>query len=256
MTKDNKIEIFLGFLGFAGTIIGAILGNAYGTEKQNEYIQSQIANVVGDGNKITFNNIDDLIKKYNELEKENKKLIKQNTDYYDENETLKAKVNTYKDKPDVELQDLGLCIDGNDMNINNQQSYAKINGKEYFSNDFIECLKGDDKAKIIKNNILYIGRIMENKSNLFLQHEFECIDIKQHDVISDPRGNEYVNTIEFPGKNSRITYSLNRKYSLLKFKITLSKYTGSDSKGIISVFADDNLVYTSESMTKKYTEVI
>ena len=67
-TKKHNIIITL--IGGICTIIAGFVGNHYGMESQNKYIESQIADVSGDGNVINMNNIDDFIKNYNEIYEE------------------------------------------------------------------------------------------------------------------------------------------------------------------------------------------
>lgn len=78
-------------------IVTAILSALGGSEYKERKIYKNInSSVIGDGNVVSFNNVDEFIKEYQETLKDNEKLNDQNTEYYNsyveikkENEALK-----------------------------------------------------------------------------------------------------------------------------------------------------------------------
>ena len=77
----------------ATAIVGALGGSTYEKKKIYKNINSS---VIGDGNVVSFNNVDEFIKDYQNTIEDNGKLNDQNTEYYknyveikEQNELLK-----------------------------------------------------------------------------------------------------------------------------------------------------------------------
>ena len=103
-----------------------------------------MVNVIGDGNKVTINDIKDLIKDYQELMAQNDSLTAQNTKYFDDltksNSQVEELQKLLEDIPDIQYKDLGLSINGNIIPINSSKSSVVINNRTYLSDDFIKNL--------------------------------------------------------------------------------------------------------------------
>lgn len=259
MSNDNKIQIVIGILGAACTIIASVIGINYGEDKQNKIVQSQIANVSGDGNTVTMNDVDDLVDNYNKLLEENETLKQQNEEYFNDYKTVKeekeALTTQLQDSPSIQLKNLGLCINSEEANINKNNSYAIINGVEYFSKDFINSLAGENISITMKDDIMYLGKVVADKENLFLQRVVDSENYKIVDSITDSYGNIHNNAAQFTS-NSVVDYNLNGKYSLLKLKIAVDENSYSDSKTTIKISADGKVVYTSDELDKVSTKEI
>lgn len=267
MSKDNKVQIGIGILGAICTIIAAFIGAKYGENKQNEIVQSQIANVNGDGNTVTMNDVNDLVSSYNDLIEENKTLKEQNEQYFNDYKSVKEEKDSLQDEkdsltaqlqdsPDIQFKNLGLCINGEDININKNNSYVIINGVDYFSKDFINSLVDKNTSITIKDNAMYLGRIVADKEDLFSQRIVDSTNYKIVDSITDSYGNTHSNVGSFTSAYSIVYYNLNEKFSLLKLKIAIDEASHSDNNGIITISADGEVIYTSDELEKVKTNEI
>lgn len=76
-------------------------------------------------------------------------------------------------------------------------------------------------------------------------------------IVGAIGGNAYSNTLRF-NTSGNIIYVLNGEYSLMKFTISICETAVIDKEGIITIKADDDIVYTSPSLNKKteaYTKI-
>ena len=80
-TKSKKLIIDI-----VKIIASLLVGIFGGSLIQNAYVQSQVANVNGDGNTININSVDDLVKNYNKISEENETLKDQNKEYFERSE--------------------------------------------------------------------------------------------------------------------------------------------------------------------------
>lgn len=260
MLTNTIIKIIIALIGLAGTIIAAIIGVAFGKESQNKYVQSQIANVSGDGNTVTMNSVDDLVKNYNKLCEENETLKEQNQQYFNDNKEAKEEIEALtaqlKDSPVIQLEDLGLCIDGDNININRSNSYALINGVEYFSKEFIDNLTSDSTSVTIQDDAMYIGKIVADRALLADKPIIDLEGCEKLDSATDSYGNTHLNVIKL-SPNRSINYSLDKKYSLLKIKIATDESTKSYGEDCtISILADGQEIKTTPPLNKISTEEI
>ena len=102
----------------ATAIVGALGGSTYEKKKIYKNINSS---VIGDGNVVSFNNVDEFIKDYQNTIEDNGKLNDQNTEYYknyveikEQNELLKNQLN---DRSSVVYRNLGLYVDSSNISI-------------------------------------------------------------------------------------------------------------------------------------------
>lgn len=208
-----------------------------------------MANIDGNGNTINMNSVDDLIKNYNDLVEENKILQEKNNQYFDENKTSKERLEVLENAPTVELKNMGLCINGGDIGINN----AIINGTDYFSKEFIDNLVSDDTSITIKNETMFLGKVIAERADLFSQVIIDQRKCNFEDTATDSYGNTRTNTLQV-NYGASIIFNLNKKYSLLKFKIAIHTSSNKDSKCTISLFADDQEVKVISDLNKITTQ--
>lgn len=189
--KGKKVRIFVELLIAVLSLAAGVLGGSF---VQNKYIESQVANVSGDGNTVTINNVDDLVKNFNKLLEENETLKEQNEDYYTEYKEAKETIDSLEvqlgDSPAIELKDLSLCVDGEDKNINKNKSYAVINGADYFSEDFLNSIIADNTAITIKDDVMYLGKVVADRENLFSQRIVDEGGASVVDNATDSYGNK------------------------------------------------------------------
>lgn len=247
--KKFKGKIIVAVIGGLCTVAAAILGNQHGINSQVKYIQSQVADIDGDGNTVNMNNVDDLVKNYNDLVEDYEQLKNENKKYYEENEKYKEQT---ENTPTVELKNMGLCINGEDINMNTNNSCAVIDGTDYFSKEFIDNLVNEDISVTIKNETMYLGRIIAEKANLFTQVIIDQSGCKMIDDITDSYGNTYINVLRVQ-RESNILYNLNKKYSLLKFKLSVADNSDKNKVCTVSIFADDKEVKTIPQIEKTTT---
>ena len=259
MKEKNRTKIIVAVIGLIGIIGGSVIGNSYGENRQEKYIQSQIANIEGNNNTVTINSVADLINEYNNLASENETLKTQNTGYFnnlmeanDKLEELESQVN---DIPIFNYSNLALSVDGKDISINKNNSMLTVDGRDYLSMEIVEKVIPDDKDITIKDGVIHIGKVISDKKSLFDQSiVMDQTNILLTDNVTDSYGNNYSNVLyarsNYLGEKY-IVFILNRQYSFLKLDIAIRDDADIDSTGIITVKADDSVVYTSEKLNKK-----
>lgn len=257
MDTKSKVKIICGVIGTVGGIISAYVGGTHtGAEQQNEYIQSQIANVNGDNNNITINNVDDIIKQYTKLVEDNEKLEKQNTQYFEENAELKEEQKTNEDKlsgqPEYNFESVGLSIDGEKVAVDTSNSVLIFNGKEYWSKELATKLVTDNKEIKKEDNCIYVGNVITDATNLFDLHINDNNGAWVKDMAGDSYGNTRFNVlISYNSPSGYATFVLKREFKYIKFGIAACDSCRESATMAYVIRADDKIVYTSKSFNKK-----
>ncbi len=164
--NKNIISIIVAIIGFIATITAAIIGVMWG--KENVSVTVNI-----DGKSVTLKNddIQEIANNNEELKNNASDYEKQINNLKETNENLLGKLGIANGKlddvPTIQYQDCGLSIDGEEKIINTDKSLVLINGRRYYSKDFVDNLLPDNKSAMEKDNMLYIGKIVKEKSNLF-----------------------------------------------------------------------------------------
>lgn len=118
--------------------------------------------------------------------------------------------------PSIEFRNLGLSIDGEEQSINRDKSSVYINGSPYYSQDFVDSLLPDDMTATRKDDMLYIGKIVREKANLFdmpvIAQDNYCYF---HDSLKDTYGNINNKSLVFEYIDYFTTFNVNREYSYL-----------------------------------------
>lgn len=276
--RTAVISIITAIITLIGTFFGGIKIEEINVKK--DIITS--INITGDNNEVVINNVESLIQNYLQLKLEHEELQKQKDDAASEiaqltqdinqaymlmnnkeeqaNKTideLEMKLNNFSS---INYKNLGLCIDVEDIPINIDKSFVAIDGREYLSREIVDKLLPGDKIINIKNNTIFIGPVIADKANLF---DFKAMDqnnIYLIDSITDSYDNNYSHVLytrtSYSGSKF-IIYHLDRKYSLMKLTLAIRDNADLDSTGILTIKADDKVVYTSEKLYKKmepYTE--
>lgn len=107
---------------------------------------------------------------------------------------------------------------------------------------------------IIKNDTLFIGRVVADKANLFDKTEVGKVACYTHDSFTDSYNNLRYDSICFYNYSSTISYDVNREYSLLQFVISIKNDADIRGEGTIIVKADDVVVYTTKEPLNRLTE--
>lgn len=244
--SDRTVTIIVAIIGLVGTITAAIIGAVWG--KSNVTVVVPI-----DGKNIVLNDKD--VKK---MANDNEKLNNEISGYKDEIEKLKGQSEELAEKlgaangelsdvPAIEYRNFGLSIDGEEKQVNKHRSSVLINGRQYYSKDFVDSLLPSNQTAVEKDDMLYIGKVVKEKSNLF---DRQLIDIESNINISenvkDTYGNIHNKAVVFQWGDKSITYNANREYSNLK--CTLAVLDGESGGGVIQIESEKGILYTSEEI--------
>ncbi len=153
------------------------------------------------------------------------------------------------DVPSIEYRNFGLSIDGEEKPVSKDRSLVLINGRQYYSKDFIDNLLPSDKTAVEKDDMLYVGKVVKEKSNLF---DRQLIDTSNNNIVSietnvkDTYGNIHDKSVVFSMHDSSITFNANKEYS--KLNIILTVLDGWPGGGIIQIESEQGVLYTSEEI--------
>lgn len=245
--NKNIISIIVAIIGFIATITAAIIGVMWG--KENVSVTVNI-----DGKSVTLKNddIQEIANNNEELKNNASDYEKQINNLKETNENLLGKLGIANGKlddvPTIQYQDCGLSIDGEEKIINTDKSLVLINGRRYYSKDFVDNLLPDNKSAMEKDNMLYIGKIVKEKSNLFdrqMINKSKNVEVKKN--ARDTYGNFYNKAVIVGREINSITFNANREYSNLKFTLAvLEEEKGGSS---IQIETEQGIIFTSEKIT-------
>lgn len=229
--------------GDVGTISNEQTNQAAGTLDNVEVNPEVKVDVMVDNSENTTNEtISNMtIDEYESLKKENITLE-------NENQELKKQLGS---NPSFEFKTLGLYIDGESIPINSNNSVVVVNGVNYYSEDIIKNLISNNNVEI-KAEGIYIGRIVKEQTNLVEEWIVDRNGCRVFDRKTDSYGNTYTECLVLP--YGEIIFNLNREFSFLKCDFSMSSNVASNTKGNITIKADDEVVYTNE--LDKFTEPI
>ena len=118
--------------------------------------------------------------------------------------------------PSIEFQNLGLSIDGEEKNINQDKSSVYINGNQYYSKEFVDNLLPNDKVATVKDGMFYVGKIVKEKTNLLdmpiIENEYYSYF---YDSMKDTYGNTYSKVLMFEYSNNFTTFNAPDLYFFL-----------------------------------------
>lgn len=273
-----KTKVKVALIGAGATILSASIGVVIGKSYEQNMIQNQIdkmfgnnINIVGDGNKVSINDVQSLIESYlqlqddynklqsqnnylvgenskisSELDKSNKAIIENQDEANKKIEELNSQINSI---PVIEYKDLSLCIDANDVPISSNQSTVTINGRDYFSKEIVNELITEDKSLTIKDGTIYIGKVVAEKANLLDQYVKSNLRCYFIDSVQDSFGYIHTDCLSLDDMgygNSEIEFSLQNKYDLLDCKLSVhGNYTNSQH-ATITIKADEKVIKAIE----------
>lgn len=253
MNKENgknRTAIIVAIIGAVSTILAAFIGAQFEKNQQNKIIESQLAIINGDNNTVTINSVSELIDEYNKLFKENGSLTEQNMSYFEElkgtKEQLASLQQQMSNTPILDYKSLSLCVDGRDIPINSTESFVAINGRDYVSKEILENLIDNTKNITIKDDALYIGKVVADKASLFKQHIMEKSNCDIGATVKDSYGKSYSNAMVFKLSRGYAVFSLERKYSILKFTVAISEEVSLGEVSTLTITPDTGAPYTIE----------
>lgn len=255
MNKTIKAALIT---GIATIIAGFIGGMSYGKSSEQKNIQNEIQsvmgnviNVTGNDNQVTINSIKDLVDEYQRLQSQNKSLLEQNSKYFSDLSEANYQVSTLQsftnDMPEINFNNLALSIDAQDIPINKNNSMVVIDGRDYFSREIVESLIPDGQNFTIKDDTLFIGKVIAEKANLSDQNVVNKSQyLAYRNTVKDSYGNTRTNAIMNGYYNSSIIYSLNQRYSYLKCTVSMSEeyYVGHTTT--LTIKSDEEIVYSAD----------
>lgn len=228
--------------------------NSKDDHSKNTEGQVAVSSEVGvdiDADKSTNNSTDNMSeisvyesKEYIQLKDENDHLRKENSNLQNQIDDLNSKQNNI---PSIEYKDLGLSINGEDIPVNRNSSMVVIDGREYISKEIMENLVSNDKTIAIKDETLFIGKIIKEKSFLTDEVIVDSENVLNTNSIKDSYGNLHTNALYPQNYHSCMIVNLNRQFAYLKFGLAVQENGNSDA--IVTIKADDVVVYTSPSLT-------
>lgn len=257
MKTEIKAALITGILGAVATVTAAFIGSSFSEKKTVQQLYNQITTVNGNNNTVTVNSVDEFISQYNTILNENEILKAQNSQYFADyteqkniNENLESQ---FIEQPNISYENIGLSIEGNDIPINKQNSIISIDGKEYYSKELAEKFLKEDQNIIIKDDTLFIGKVIADKASLFDQNILDQSNFVMENSMLDSYGNSYLNALRIRASytgDKYIIYSLNNQYSFLRMTIAIRDNANIDSNGILVIKADDTVIYTSNDLNK------
>lgn len=110
-----------------------------------------------------------------------------------------------------------MCIDGEQIHIDSNNSVVDINGREYWSKEIATKFLSDTQSYIVKDNTLYIGKIIADQTDLFsLFVNSKNNGVLEGGIVKDSFNKSHSNVFINNGYNSSVKFVLDRKYSKLK----------------------------------------
>lgn len=231
--KGRSITIIAALIGVIGTIIAAVIGVIWGKSNMNVVVQIDGKNIV-----LQDSDVQEMASENEELKKTIEVYEMQISDLENESKNLMEKLGVVSgeldDAPAIEFQDLGLSIDGEEQAVNKNKSYVSINGRDYYSGDFVDGLIPDNMSMINRDGTLYIGKIVKEKSNLLDKPMVDKgFDVFIYENVADTYGNVYSKAVCFYYNGRYIVFNANREYDKLKCVISMNE--GSRGEGIIQI---------------------
>lgn len=259
MENGVKAAWIAGMLGIIGTVSAAFLGKDFGEENAVQQLYSQVTTFNGGNNTVTINSVDEFLAQYNKLQNENETLKAQNSQYfadYTEQKNINNSLTSQlDDRPAVSYENIGLCINGEDISINKQNSIVTIDGREYYSKELAEEFLDEEQNITIKDDTLFVGKVIADKENLFDQWVIDQRDCNIEMEINDSYGNSHYNSLVLWMGAGHITYNLDSNYQYLQLKISSYPESKNNISGSIIIKADEKVIYTSDKIDI-FTEII
>jgi len=189
--------------------------------------------------------------KIESLSKDNDNYKKVNSELTDENKMMKNQIDMI---PTMEFKDFGLVISGEEKFINKRDSIVIIDGNEYYAKDFLYNLIPTNSNLSLKDNTVFVGRVIADKCNLFDKWIVDSKNCKYVSLATDSYGNKHSNVLFFEEPSCYTTYNLKSEYSFLHFSLAPHKDRATKGGADIVIKADDVVVYSKE--ITKTTETI
>lgn len=251
--KEGKITIIVALIGLLGAISSALIGAKWGKENVSVMVNTYGKSVILKDNDFQemANENEDLSKKVSEYEKQIEDLEKERQGLAEKLGVANGELDS---TPSIEYKNFGLSIDGEEKIIDKDKSSVSINGRRYYSQDFVNNLLPKNKEAVERDDMLYVGKVVKEKSNLFDRQMIEKTDSTEIETnVKDTYGNIYNKGVVFALEEKSITFNANREYS--KMKCTIAVLEQEKGGGIIQIESEQGVLYTSKEI-KSTTEPV
>ncbi|MDE7351686.1 MAG: NPCBM/NEW2 domain-containing protein [Acetatifactor sp.] len=277
----NK-TILAAIIGAGATITAAVIGVYVGRDYEQNIVQNQIeevigdnVNVIGDGNTITVNDVKSLAEsyinlqdQYDELQNQNNFLLGENVKYNEDLQAANDKISELSSETDQEIQQLqnqisqmynvdfqNISLTINGVDSGHVDRVATINNETFYSIGFLQYIV-DNMAVSSNNSRLFIGNVQSEEQmpvSLFDLEPFTKGCLSKETSMKDTYGNEYeevfkVNTIIFLSNNPILyaqEYNVECKYSKFEFDIFFPKEADQTTEYEIIVYGDNKQLKTA-----------
>lgn len=268
MRNKDKVKIIVAVIGLIGIVVTAIShpGNDRNSGSNNNI--KSVNNATNDTNNTNNANNTNNLKVIVQVQGKNVELTEEEAQQMaNENENLKDDINRYeteiiKYKSDIqefedlidedvtqaEFKKLGLTINGQERAIDKEKSSILINFQQYFSQEIVENLLPDNTIITIKDDMIYVGKVVKEKKDLLEQPIIDKdFDVFIYDNISDTYGNIYNKALCFQYNGHYIVFNADKAYS--RFKCVICMREGYRDESIVQIEINDEVIYTSEKIT-------
>ena len=267
MRNKDKVKIIVAVIGLIGIVVNAISHAGNDRNSGSNNIKS-VNNATNDTNNTNNANNTNNLKVIVQVQGKNVELTEEEAQKMaNENENLKDDINRYEteiikyksdiqeyedliddDNTQAEFKKLGLTINGRERAIDKEKSSILINGQQYFSQEIVENLLPDNTIITIKDDMIYVGKVVKEKKNLLEQPIIDKdFDVFIYDNISDTYGNIYNKALCFQYNGHYIVFNAYKAYS--RFKCVICMREGYRDESIVQIEINDEVIYTSEKIT-------
>lgn len=246
-------------------LIGVAAGGGgyyFGKQSIINQVENAMANVIGDNATVTINDIGNFLKDYEDIKDENEGLRTLNNQYvkqldrYDmqlneQNKSMQEYQEQLSGTPIFEFKDIHLVIDGEDISVNSNKSMVTIDGRDYVSKDIMEKLVPENQNVTVKDDTIYIGKVIADKANLIDKWVIDEHYYEVKNTITDSYGNTHTNCILLNGGvyfYGDVTYNVLSQYSMLKAVLSVGAGTSSNANVSFCIEADDQVVYSYDNL--------
>ena len=177
MRNKDKVKIIVAVIGLIGIVVTAISHAGNDRNSGSNNIKS-VNNATNDTNNTNNANNTNNLKVIVQVQGKNVELTEEEAQKINRYETeiikYKSDIQEYEDLIDddntqAEFKKLGLTINGRERAIDKEKSSILINGQQYFSQEIVENLLPDNTIITIKDDMIYVGKVVKEKKNLLEQ---------------------------------------------------------------------------------------
>ena len=224
MKEKNRIKLICVIITASASVVSAFVGG----KKEHITINNNIKSATSD-----VNNVDDLIKKYENVMESNSKLAEQNENLKEENDNLQYDIS---DSITAEVKSPSIIVDGMKSSQNWNKSIAIVNNTNYYSENLLNSLvEGEFSYDISQNSLFYNeeDQMINKVTKINALSTNVIYEGTGYDVVKSSDGKEILMGSQsyteglvvwddeslFGGGNGYALFDLQGKYSKLEFDV-------------------------------------